>query len=108
MRCNNKDSVSFRVLLLILLSFWITTSANAMGSTASDIIGNNLCILVDNLTGSTAKAIGVLAMILLAFGIMTGKVNAWTAMSTIIGIFVLFGVSNLLLYISGTSTTGCI
>jgi len=108
MRYNNKDSVFLRVLLFILLSFWIATSANAMGSTASDIIGNRLCILVDNLTGNTAKAIGVLAMILVSFGVMTGKVNTWTAMSTVIGIFVLFGAANLIVYISGTSVTGCI
>jgi len=107
MQYNNKGSFSLRVLLFILLSFWIATSANAMGSTASDIIGNNLCILVDNLTGSTAKAIGVLAMILLAFGVMIGKVNTWTAMSTIIGIFVLFGAATLIAYLGG-STAGCV
>jgi len=104
----NKGNLALRVLMFVLLSFWIATSANAMGSTASDIIGNNLCTLVKNLTGSTAKAIGVLAMILVSFGVMTGKVNTWTAMSTVIGIFVLFGASNLVLYISGSSTTGCV
>jgi len=104
----NKGNLALRVLMFVLLSFWIATSANAMGSTASDIIGNNLCTLVKNLTGSTAKAIGVLAMILVSFGVMTGKVNTWTAMSTVIGIFVLFGASTLVLYISGSSTTGCV
>lgn len=104
----NKGNLALRVLMFVLLSFWITTSANAAGSTASDIIGNNLCTLVKNLTGSTAKAIGVLAMILVSFGVMTGKVNTWTAMSTVIGIFVLFGASSLVLYISGSSTTGCV
>ncbi|AVP87017.1 Putative virB2-like protein [Candidatus Phycorickettsia trachydisci] len=104
----NKGNLALRVLMFIFLSFWIASSANAMGSTASDIIGNNLCTLVKNLTGSTAKAIGVLAMILVSFGVMTGKVNTWTAMSTVIGIFVLFGASSLVLYISGSSTTGCV
>jgi len=105
----NKGNLALRVLMFIFLSFWIASSANAtVGATSSDIIGNNLCTLVKNLTGSTAKAIGVLAMILVSFGVMTGKVNTWTAMSTVIGIFVLFGASNLVLYISGSSTTGCV
>lgn len=104
----NQSNLALRVLMFVLLSFWITTSANAVGSTASDVIGNNLCTLVKNLTGSTAKAIGVLAMILVAFGVMTGKVNTWTAMSTIIGIFVLFGAAGLVSYISGANTAGCV
>lgn len=107
MRYNHKGSLSLRVLLFVLLSFWIATSANAAGSTASDIIGNNLCTLIHNLTGATAKAIGVLGVIIVAIGIMTGKMKHWTALPTIIAIFMLFGSSTLITYMAGVDVAGC-
>ncbi|AVP87015.1 Putative virB2-like protein [Candidatus Phycorickettsia trachydisci] len=107
MRYDYKGNLLLRVLLFVLLSFWIATSANAMGSTASDVIGNSLCVLIHNLTGATAKAIGVLGIIIVAIGIMTGKMKHWTALPTIIGIFVLFGSSTLITYMAGVDVSGC-
>lgn len=103
----NQGNLALRVLMFVLLSFWISTSANAMGSTASDIIGNNLCTLVKNLTGATAKAIGVLGIMIVAIGIMTGKMKHWTALPTVIGIFILFGSGTLITYIAGQDVAGC-
>jgi len=108
MKYNYKGSFSLRVLLFILLSFWIATSANATaGATASDVIGNSLCTLIHNLTGATAKAIGVLGIIIVALGIMTGKMKHWTALPTIIAIFMLFGSSTLITYMAGVDVSGC-
>jgi|SRR6476659_2854597 len=110
MHYNQKCNIGLRVLMFILISFGITSSASATtsaGATTSDVIGNSLCLIVKNLTGNTARAIGVIAMILVSFGVMTGKVNTWTAMSTVVGIFVLFGAGTLVTYLSGTSASTC-
>ena len=63
-------------------------------------LDNTLCIAVNNLTGRTGKAIGTIALIVLAIGWFLGKISWGVVVMTIVGIGVMFGAGELIEFIA--------
>lgn len=94
------------VFFILLLSTSSIVSANGSAGD-SDIIGNKLCDIVGILSGKTAKAICLVAIIFLGISTFMGKVNWSTAMITICAIIIITQSAQVLKFVSGNDASDC-
>ncbi len=75
-----------------------------------DPIGNQLCAVVTAISGTTAKAIAIIALMFVGVGLFMGKVNWGVATATALGIIVLFGAPSLVGFLGGdgVNATTCV
>jgi type IV secretion system protein VirB2 len=112
------NRLSFKTLIFFLISFFIINNyelamagvAPAASGSSSDPIGTQLCRIITILTGSTAKAISVVALFSIGVGLFMGKVNWGVALTTATGVVVIFGASSLVGFLGGTGVdaTSCV
>ena len=77
------------------------TPASPTGSLSGGTIGNLLCNVADWFTGSLGQGIATLAVIVLGIGALFGKVSQGMAITTMIGISVIFGAPDIVYDLTG-------
>ncbi len=77
------------------------TPASPTGSLSGGTIGNLLCNVADWFTGSVGQGIATLAVIVLGIGALFGKVSQGMAITTMIGISVIFGAPDIVKDLTG-------
>lgn len=104
----NKDFY-WRALTVLCISCVIISACDvAFAAAANDVIGNTLCNLVKNVSGSIAKAIATMAIFAVGIGLFMGKLSWGTAALTAAGVGVIFGAGKLVGWLSGGSAgTDC-
>ena len=105
-KCTN--AYTLRIIALFLISFLvinISEVAFAAVLDPADPIGKQLCTIVKTLSGATAQAVGIVALMFVAIGMFTGKINWGTALTTAIGVIVLFGAPAIMLFLGGSANT---
>lgn len=98
----NKDFY-WRVLTSLLVITAIISSCDAafaQAAAGTDVIGNTLCALVNNVSGGIAKAVATLAIFAVGIGLFMGKLSWGTAALTAAGVGVIFGAGKLVSWLS--------
>ena len=80
----------FNLIFIIASILTMCTSEVAFATLAPDPIGNKLCEIIKLLQGNTARAIAMVAIMMLAVGAFTGRLQWTTVMVTLIGIVIIF------------------
>ncbi len=93
----------WRVLLFVCVCAMIFASSDAAFASGSDVIGQNLCLVVKALGGNIAKSIGTVAIMGVAGGLLMGKLNWTAALTTSVGVIIIFSASSLVGWIAGSS-----
>ena len=75
--------------------------ASPTGSYSGGTIGNLLCNVADWFTGSVGQGIATLAVIVLGIGALFGKVSQGMAITTMVGISVIFGAPDIVYDLTG-------
>lgn len=91
---------------LVFLSTSRIVSAKTVDN-STDPIGNKLCEIVRILSGKTAKAICLVAIIFLGITTFMGKVNWSTAAITICAIIIITQSAQVLKFVSGNDPSEC-
>lgn len=102
----NKDynqNSNLRILFFCLITFLIVNISNIAFAASDDPIGTQLCAVISILKGNTAKAVGIVALMFVGIGLFMGKINWGVAISTAIGVIVLFGAPTLVGFFAGGS-----
>jgi type IV secretory pathway VirB2 component (pilin) len=109
--CDNGLSANFslrfslRSLWFFLITFVIiNTYELALAANTADPIGTQLCSIINVIQGNTVKAIAIAALISIGIGLFMGKVNWGVALTTAVGVIVLFGAPTLIGFLSGNSS----
>jgi type IV secretory pathway VirB2 component (pilin) len=109
---NNKDQwtseAGWGFMFLMLAVFVISTIPSfsfAAGDTANDAIGSTLCLITNSLTGTWGKAIATVAIVALGIGLFLGKLSWGLAMSTAIGVGLIFGAGQVATFLGGTGAS---
>ncbi|KJV56031.1 trbC/VIRB2 family protein [Orientia chuto str. Dubai] len=103
-----KDGYYLKILLAFFILFISTNSivsANASSTSTPDPIGEQLCKIVDVLSGKTAKALCMVAIFVLGMYVLMGKVNWGTAAVTVCGIILITQAATIYGWIVNNSTT---
>ena len=79
------------------------TPASSTGAYGGGTIGDLLCKVADWFTGSIGQGIATLAVIVLGIGALFGKVSQGMAITTMIGISVIFGAPDIVQDLTGQS-----
>ena len=79
------------------------TPASSTGSYGGGAIGDLLCQVVYWFLGSLGQGIATLSVIVLGIGALMGKVSQGTALTTMVGISVIFGAPNIVQELTGQS-----
>ena len=95
-----------RILYFFVLSFWLLNSSYTLAEASTDPIGDQLCVVVKTLSGSTAKAVAIVALMSVGIGLFMGKVNWGVALTTACGVIVIFGAGSIVGFLGGSSVTG--
>ena len=94
----------WRVLTSLLVVTAIISSCDtafaAAATGGSDVIGDTLCALVNNVSGGIAKAVATLAIFAVGIGLFMGKLSWGTAALTAAGVGVIFGAGKLVAWLS--------
>lgn len=93
----------FLTLLIPNTSF---ASAPAGSGASGDAIASVLCTIVCALQGGIGKAVATIAIVVLGIGLFLGKLSWPLAVATAIGIGMIFGASELVGWISSSTTAG--
>jgi len=96
-------SYSVKFIAFFLIAF---CCYSAFAETSSDPVGKQLCAIVTALSGTTAKAVAIIALMFVGIGLFMGKVNWGVATATALGIIVLFGAPTLVGFLGGSSISG--
>ena len=106
-----RSIVKFHLMFFIatMLTFSITETAFASDAADStkDPIGPRLCKVIMKLRSGTARAIAMIAVMMLAVGAFTGRLQWTTVMVTLIGILIIFKAEDLVKIITGDSSAVC-
>ncbi|KJV55819.1 TrbC/VirB2 family type IV secretion system protein [Orientia tsutsugamushi] len=105
-----KHNCYLRPLLMLCFLYFLSTSiiVSASGSADNnDVIGNKLCDIVGIMSGKTAKAICLVAIIFLGISTFMGKVNWSTAMITVSAIIIITQSHAVLKFVSGSEANDC-
>ena len=94
----------FCFCIAILLSSLIPNTSFA-ASDSGDAIASVLCTIVGALQGAIGKAVATIAIVVLGIGLFLGKLSWPLAVATAIGIGMIFGASEMVGWISGTTGT---
>ncbi len=89
--------LGFAVVMLPQLAF-------ASSVTNASPMSNALCIAANWMTGASGRARATIAIAILGFGALLGKISWGMAMVVGAGISVVFGASTLVLLLGGTTT----
>ncbi|AIL64866.1 Type IV secretory pathway, VirB2 components (pilins) [Rickettsiales bacterium Ac37b] len=85
----------------------LVLSPEVMAQTSNDAISTVLCNVVKQLNGPIGKGIATIAIIVLGIGLFLGKLSWGLAVATAIGIGMIFGAAQIVMWISaGTAGTG--
>jgi type IV secretory pathway VirB2 component (pilin) len=98
----DSDIIWKSFLFFCFLSILFTASDEALAST--DIIGNKLGTLVCSLQGGVAKAVGTVAIMGVAGGLLMGKLQWTTAMVVSVGVIVIFSAGKIVAWIQGDTS----
>ncbi|RYE06437.1 MAG: hypothetical protein EOP33_04480 [Rickettsiaceae bacterium] len=107
------DFIKRLLLALCLISAIVISNdcafaATAGGTESNDVIGETLCRLVANMSGSMARAIAAMAIFSVGVGLFLGKLNWGVAAATAAGVGIIFSASKLVAFLSGASSDACI
>jgi type IV secretory pathway VirB2 component (pilin) len=91
---------------LKFITFFLIAFCYYSAFAEDDPIGKQLCAVVTALSGTTAKAIAIIALMFVGVGLFMGKVNWGVATATALGIIVLFGAPTLVGFLGGGSLDG--
>lgn len=102
-------SMFFMLIAFLLISNYELALAATAPTAASDPIGYQLCKVVAIMSNSTAKAIAIVALLAVGVGLFMGKVNWGVALTTAVGVIVMFGAPALIGFLGGTGAdaTSC-
>jgi type IV secretory pathway VirB2 component (pilin) len=75
--------------------------AAAAGPAAGDGITKALCAVVSSIQGTIGMAIATIAIMVIGFGALMGKVSWGTAIIVLTGIGIIFGASSLVKLVNG-------
>ena len=101
-----RSLVLFLISLLIVTSYEIAFAANTTSSTGSsnaDPIGQQLCSIITVVQGNTAKVIAIAALLSVGIGLFMGKVNMGVALTTALGVVIMFGAPKIVGFLGATS-----
>ena len=101
-----KTFIFFSVVYIVML-LDIPQAFAASGDTSSDPIGDRLCLIVQSLSGNTAKAISIIAIFGVGAGFMFGKFDVKLVMVAGVGIVMIFGAPQIISWISGADSSAC-
>ena len=118
MESNNSSAYNIelivRTLIFFLSAFLILNNYElalaAAPNAATDPIGAQLCAIVLTLSGPTAKAISIVALIGVGVGLFMGKVNWGVALATAAGVIVIFSANTMISFLGGANASnaaGC-
>jgi type IV secretory pathway VirB2 component (pilin) len=98
-----------RSLVFFLISFLIITNYEVALADFStkDPIGDQLCKIIKTVQGNTAKVIAVAALLAVGVGLFMGKVNWGVALTTAVGVMILFGAESIVGWLSGSGSGTC-
>ncbi|WP_342638587.1 TrbC/VirB2 family protein [Orientia tsutsugamushi] len=99
--CYLKPLLILCFLMLLLSSSIVSANGNTDNN---DVIGNKLCEIVGIMSGKTAKAICLVAIMFLGVTTFMGKVNWSTAMITVSAIIIITQSSKVYDFIAKDST----
>ena len=99
------QTLMFCFCAAMLLSFLTPNISFASGTGASnDAIAGVLCTIVCALQGGIGKAVATIAIVVLGIGLFLGKLSWPLAVATAIGIGMIFGASELVTWISSSTS----
>jgi type IV secretory pathway VirB2 component (pilin) len=97
---------NIRLLYTFAFIFFILVGFDALASGGSnDPIGKQLCNIVTVLSGSTAKAVAMCALMSVGIGLFMGKVNWGVALTTAVGVIVIFGAGQIVSFLGGSGAS---
>lgn len=102
--CYLKPLLILCFLMLLLSSSIVSANGNTDNN---DVIGNKLCEIVGIMSGKTAKAICLVAIMFLGVATFIGKVNWSTAMITVSAIVIITQAPAVLKFVSGSEDNDC-
>lgn len=101
-------------LFLCISSFVLMYSDIALANedaAAGDAIGQQLCRVVQTLTGGIAKSVATIAIIGVAGGLLLGKLQWPVALTVAVGVIIIFSAGQIVAFVSGeegiTADTDC-
>jgi type IV secretory pathway VirB2 component (pilin) len=77
-------------------------------STDNDAVGGVLTKVSCSLTGTWGKAIATIAIVALGIGLFLGKLSWGLAISTAVGVGMIFGAAQITQWLGGTSAIACV
>jgi len=96
-----------RSLVFFLISFLIIANCEtAFADASADPIGEQLCSIINVIQGNTAKVIAIAALLSVGVGLFMGKVNWGVALTTAVGVVIMFGAGNIVGFLGGKNATG--
>jgi len=99
---------SLRSLFFFLVTFLLINNYEiALAASTTDPIGQQLCSIINIIQGNTVRAIAIAALISIGIGLFMGKVNWGVALTTAVGVIILFGAPNLISFLSGNTVSSC-
>ena len=95
--------LTFMAICAIIAVSDIALAGGAADAAANDndVIGQTLCRLVNNLSGSIARAIATMAIFSVGVGLFLGKLSWSIAAATAAGVGVIFSAPALVAFLSG-------
>ena len=97
--------LAWRLFLLFAAIAVIMASSDAAFAAAvdakSDVVGQTLCRLVQNLSGGIARGIATIAIFSVGVGLFLGKLNWGIAAATAAGVGIIFSAPKLVAFLSG-------
>jgi type IV secretory pathway VirB2 component (pilin) len=103
---NQWSQAGWSFMFLMFAVFLINTIPNFSFADSNDAIGKTLCTVTTALTGTWGKAIATVAIVALGIGLFLGKLSWGLAMSTAIGVGLIFGAGQVATFIGGTVAAG--
>jgi type IV secretion system protein VirB2 len=104
------NKISLRIFIVFLLSAFaaiLPLEAMADVGTDTDAISQVLCAIVTKLTGPMGRGISTIAIVVLGIGLFLGKLSWPVAIATAIGIGLIFGAAQIVVWLgTATATTG--
>lgn len=105
----SKDHVWYMFLFFALISLIFSANNEILAAeTGEDIIGVQLCRVVNMLTGTVAKAVGTIAIFVVGVSLFLGRINWGTAAATAVGIGIIFGAGQLVDFLAGEDGGNCV
>lgn len=118
MKAQTKDlKLAWQICLIVMLGavlMALPQLAYASSVTSMSPMSNALCIAATWITGNVGRGIGTIAITIVGFGALLGKVSWGMAMMVGVGVAVVFGATTLVMLLGGTpmasggtGTTNC-